>query len=342
MTAIRTTGLTKRYDTGFLGRRDVTAVDGVDLVVEEGEVYGFLGPNGAGKSTTIDMLLDYAEPTEGSVELFGTDVHAEPQVVRERVGVLPEGYGLYDRLTARRHLELAIEWQDADDDVDVLLDRVGLDERDASRPVGDYSKGMTQRLALAMALVDEPDMIILDEPSSGLDPNGIRLLREIVREEADRGATVFFSSHILGQVEAVCDRVGILDDGELVAVDTVEGLREAAGAGATLELTLGEAPTADGGPAAVAADVDGVEDVTVRRSQLRVACEQPRAKAAVVSRIVQQGHEVVDVGAEEASLGDVFAAYTNGNAPTAATDDRSSDDDDADRDSRETGPEVVA
>jgi ABC-2 type transport system ATP-binding protein len=177
MTAIRTENLTKRYDTGLFGRGEVTAVEGVDLVVEEGEVYGFLGPNGAGKSTTIDMLLDYARPTAGSVELFGTDVNADPQVVRERVGVLPEGYGLYDRLTARRHLEFAIDWRDADDDVGALLDRVGLDESDATRSVGDYSKGMQQRLALAMALVDDPEMIILDEPSSGLDPNGIRLLR---------------------------------------------------------------------------------------------------------------------------------------------------------------------
>jgi ABC-2 type transport system ATP-binding protein len=315
MTAIRTENLTKRYDTGLFGRGEVTAVEGVDLVVEEGEVYGFLGPNGAGKSTTIDMLLDYARPTAGSVELFGTDVNADPQVVRERVGVLPEGYGLYDRLTARRHLEFAIDWRDADDDVGALLDRVGLDESDATRSVGDYSKGMQQRLALAMALVDDPEMIILDEPSSGLDPNGIRLLREIVREEADRGATVFFSSHILGQVEAVCDRVGILDDGELVAVDTVEGLREAAGAGATLELTLEDAPTSGEGAAAVAAGVEGVEEVAVRRSQLRVTCEHPRAKAAVVASVVERGHDVLDVGAEEASLGDVFAAYTNGTVP---------------------------
>jgi ABC-2 type transport system ATP-binding protein len=319
MDAIRTSGLTKRYGGGLLGGPEVTAVDDVDLVVEEGEVYGFLGPNGAGKSTTIDMLLDYGRPTEGSVEVLGHDVNEEPEAVRARTGVLPEGYGLYDRLTGRRHLELAVEWQDADDDPDALLDRVGLAGDDAARPVGDYSKGMQQRLALAMALVDDPELLILDEPSSGLDPNGIRLMREIVRAEADRGATVFFSSHVLGQVEAVCDRVGILDDGELVAVDTVEGLREAAGAGATLELTMAE-PEDTETAASVAAAVDGVDDVEVRRSRVRVTVTEPRAKAGVVAAVVDRDVEVLDVGAEEASLEDVFAAYTNGEVPPTGDD----------------------
>jgi ABC-2 type transport system ATP-binding protein len=307
MPAIRTDGLTKRYDGGILGA-DVTAVDDLDLVVEEGEVYGFLGPNGAGKSTTIDMLLDYARPTDGTVEVLGYDAIAQSDAVSKCVGVLPEGYGLYDRLTGRRNLEFAIEWQDATDDPAVLLDRVGLDADDAARPVGDYSKGMTQRLALAMALVGDPDLLILDEPSSGLDPNGIRLLREIVREEADSGTTVFFSSHILGQVEAVCDRVGILDDGELVAVDTVEGLREAAGASSTLELTI-----ADGASAALVGD-EGVSDVEVRGNRLRVTCTDSRAKARIVADLVDRGRDVVDVGSESASLGELFAAYTNGNA----------------------------
>ncbi|OYR85921.1 copper ABC transporter ATP-binding protein, partial [Halorubrum ezzemoulense] len=205
---------------------DVIAVSDLNLAVERGEVYGFLGPNGAGKSTTIDMLLNYSYPTEGTVEIFGQDIRTDPDVIDRRVGVLPEGYGLYDRLSGRRNLEFAIDWQDASDDPADLLARVGLDADDAARPVGDYSKGMTQRLALAMALVDDPDLLVLDEPSSGLDPNGIRRLRDIIREEASDGTTVFFSSHVLSQVEAVCDRVGILDDGELVAVDTVAGLRE--------------------------------------------------------------------------------------------------------------------
>ena len=304
MAAIRTDGLTKRYSGGFFGA-DVTAVDTLDLEVAEGEVYGFLGPNGAGKSTTIDMLLDYARPTDGTAELLGHDVQQEPEAVSERVGVLPEGYGLYNRLTGRRNLEHALEWQSAADDIDQLLERVGLDADDARRPVGDYSKGMTQRLALAMALVGDPELLILDEPSSGLDPNGIRRLREIVREEADSGTTVFFSSHVLGQVEAVCDRVGILNDGQLVAVDTVDGLREAAGASSTLELTMSQPPSPD------LVTHEAVTDIEVRGNRLRVTSTESRIKARIVSDLVARGHEVIDVGSESASLEDIFAAYTD-------------------------------
>ena len=310
MAAIRTSGLTKRYDGGLFGA-DVTAIEGLDLVVEDGEVYGFLGPNGAGKSTTIDMLLDYARPSEGTAEVLGLDAQADAEAVSERVGVLPEGYGLYERLSGRRNLGFAIEWQDADDDPDAVLERVGLAPEDAARPVGDYSKGMQQRLALGMALVGDPDMLVLDEPSSGLDPNGIRRLRTIVREEADRGTTVFFSSHVLGQVEAVCDRVGILDDGELVAVDTVDGLREAAGASSTLELTMAGDATPD------VVSGEGVAEVSVRGNQLRVTCTDSRSKARAVADVVEAGHEVVDVGSESASLETLFAAYTDGSAVQA-------------------------
>ncbi|ELZ22911.1 ABC transporter [Haloterrigena salina JCM 13891] len=297
MTAIRTTDLTKRFG-------DVVAVDGLDLRVREGEVFGFLGPNGAGKSTTIDMLLDYVRPTDGTATVLGMDVREDSEALRERVGVLPDGIGLYDRLTGRRHLEFAIEWTDAADDPDAILDRVGLDDRDAARSVGDYSKGMQQRLALGMALVGDPDLLVLDEPSSGLDPHGIRRMRDLVREEAERGTTVFFSSHILGQVEAVCDRVGILADGALVAVDTVEGLRKTVGAGSELRLRVTEDPGVD------IAAIDGVELVRSADGFLRVACSDPRAKARVVTRLTTAGVEILDVDSDDASLEDVFTAYT--------------------------------
>ncbi|MFB6352674.1 MAG: ABC transporter ATP-binding protein, partial [Halobacteriales archaeon] len=234
-TVIETDGLTKRYGSGD---DTVFAVEDLDLTVEAGEVFGFLGPNGAGKSTTINMLLDYVRPSAGSATVLGMDVGDEVEAIRRRIGVLPEGFGLYGRLSARRHLEFARDWQDADDDLGAILERVGLSAADAGRPVGDYSKGMAQRLALGMALVGDPELIILDEPSSGLDPHGIRQMRELVREEAADGTTVFFSSHILSQVEAVCDRVGILHDGELVAVDSVEGLRETVGAGSELHVRV--------------------------------------------------------------------------------------------------------
>ncbi|MFB6104211.1 MAG: ATP-binding cassette domain-containing protein [Halobacteriaceae archaeon] len=297
MPVIDTTNLTKRYGT-------VTAVDGLDLSVEAGEVFGFLGPNGAGKSTTIDMLLDYTRPTAGSATILARDVQEHAAELRYDVGVLPEGFGLYDRLTGRRHLEFVADWQDTTVDTDQLLDRVGLDERDADRVVGEYSKGMAQRLALAIALVGDPDLLILDEPSAGLDPHGIQTMRRLVREAAADGTTVFFSSHILAEVEAVADRVAILADGELVAVDTVEDLRHTVGAGATLRLHVpGEVP-------GTVTDIDGVDSVTRTGTVLEVTTTDPTVKADVVTELTTAGVDIQDLTAEDPSLEDVFTAYT--------------------------------
>jgi len=214
MPAITVDNLTKSFG-------QTVALDDLSFRVEEGEVFGFLGPNGAGKSTTINIVLDFARPTAGEISVLGMDAQRYSRDIRQRTGVLPEGVELYDRLTARQHLEFAIDSKNADDDPEALLERVGLVDA-IDRKAGGYSKGMAQRLMLAMALVGEPDLLILDEPSTGLDPNGAREMRDIVREESERGATVFFSSHIMEQVEAVCDRVGILRDGKMVAVDSVE------------------------------------------------------------------------------------------------------------------------
>src|SRR6056297_4159138 len=150
MSAIQLSSVTKRFD-------DVEAVRNLDLTVESGEIYGFLGPNGAGKSTTINMLLDFVRPTDGEIRVLGRDVHDESVAVREHLGVLPEGFSVYDRLTGRQHLEFAIESKGADDDPDAILDRVGL-SGDGDRKAGGYSKGMAQRLVLGMALVGHPDL----------------------------------------------------------------------------------------------------------------------------------------------------------------------------------------
>ncbi|MFC4549264.1 MULTISPECIES: ABC transporter ATP-binding protein [Halorussus] len=299
MPSIETHDLTKRFGD------DVTAVDDLDLTVEEGEVFGFLGPNGAGKSTTINMLLDFVRPTSGEITVLGRDPRRELRAVRQRIGILPEGYGLYDRLTAREHVGFAIDLEDSPDDPDGILDRVGLDEA-ADRTVGGFSKGMRQRLALGMALVDQPELLILDEPSSGLDPAGIQEMQRIVREEADRGATVFFSSHLMDQVEAVCDRVAIMNGGELVAVDTVAGLRDAAGSVSTLVVVVDDVPDTSGLRA-----VDGVGDVTVDGTTLRIDCSDPAVKADVISRIERAGASVTDIDIEETDLTDLFVEYTN-------------------------------
>ena len=298
MTAIRTESLTKRFG-------GLTAVDDLDLTVQEGEVFGFLGPNGAGKSTTIDVLLDFVRPSAGTATVLGRDAQTESTAVRERLGVLPEGFDLYDRLSGRAHIDLAVDLKDADDDPDAILERVGLSAEAGRRNAGGYSQGMRQRLALGMALVGEPELLVLDEPTNGLDPNGAREMRAIVREEVDRGATVFFSSHILDQVQAVCDRVGIIDDGSLVAVDTIDGLRAEVGTAATITLEVDAFPTD-----LHLTELEGVSGVSVGESSVTATCTDPAAKVAVIDRVREAGATVRDITTSEASLEELFAAYT--------------------------------
>jgi len=299
MPSIQTNGLTKTFG------ESVVAVDSLDLTIEDGEIFGFLGPNGAGKSTTINMLLDFIRPTAGSAEVFGMDAQDECAAIRERIGVLPEGYGFDDYLTGREYMEWAVETKDADDDPEQLLDLVGIRE-DAGRVASGYSKGMQQRLAFGMALADDPDLLILDEPSTGLDPNGIQHMRSVIRDRAADGTTVFFSSHILSEVEAVCDRVGVMNEGELVAIDSIEGLRESATGQATVELECASAPRVDG-----VADIPGVSAVDVADTTLTAECSDPSAKVEVVKRVDSQV-EVVDILADNTSLEELFNQFTGG------------------------------
>ncbi|MFC7213404.1 ABC transporter ATP-binding protein [Saliphagus sp. GCM10025334] len=320
MTTIALQDVAKRYG-------DVTALAGIDLEVDAGEVFGFLGPNGAGKSTTIDILMRYTHPTSGRVEVLGHDVTSDPVSVRERTGILPEGYAPFETMTGRQHLEYAIAANDADDDPDVLLERVDVAHAADRKAIG-YSKGMTQRLGLAMALVGEPELLILDEPSTGLDPHGVRLMRQIVREERDRGATVFFSSHILEQVEAVADRVGILRQGSLIAVDTIDGLRTANENDGELVVELETAETdeklaAGEGISGIEAGVTlepvvtaveclaGVSSVRRDGDALVVACAM-EAKLDVLDTIRDQGATITDFTTTETSLEELFISYTEG------------------------------
>ncbi|WP_049926494.1 ABC transporter ATP-binding protein [Halopiger goleimassiliensis] len=302
MAAIEVERVSKRYGT-------VTALDRIDLTVAEGEIFGFLGPNGAGKSTMINVFLDFVRPDEGTATVFDADCQREGVRARSHMGVLPEGYDVYDRLTGRQHVEYAIDSKDASDDPLDLLERVGI-ESEADRTAGGYSKGMAQRLVLAMALAGDPDLLVLDEPTTGLDPNGAREMRSIIREENERGATVFFSSHILEQVEAVCDRVGILNDGELVAIDTIAGLRRSLGGETKLVITVDVVTDA----ALEAVDsIDGVESAWVDDDgdRLDVTCTND-AKLDVLVALDEAGVDVENFQTEEASLEDMFAEYTGG------------------------------
>ena len=307
MAAIEVRGVTKQYGS-------VTALRDLDLTVEKGEVYGFLGPNGAGKSTTIDVLLDFVRPTDGRAQVLGMDAREQGEAIRQRTGVLPDGYRVYDRLTGRRHIEFVAESKEVDAEPAALLDRVGIADA-ADRPAGGYSKGMSQRLVLAMALVGEPDLLVLDEPTTGLDPNGARQMRELVREENERGATVFFSSHILAQVEAVCDRVGILQGGELVAEDSVEGLRDRFETDASMTVELSAPPSEPDRLREAVDGVSGVSSVRVEAASVVVACRDDAKMAAL--HAVERFGEIADIETAEASLEELFAEVTTGEEPAA-------------------------
>lgn len=300
MTAIETEGLRKEFG-------NTVAVDDINLEVEAGEVFGFLGPNGAGKSTTINMLLDFARPTDGSATVLGYDTQSESQQIRQSVGVLPEGFDLYDRLSGIKHVQFAGDAKGVDVDPEQILDRVGLSVEEGERNAGGYSKGMQQRLALGMALVGDPELLIMDEPSSGLDPIGINEMQEIVRTEAKSGTTVFFSSHILDHVEEICDRIGVMNEGKLVAEGSLEDLYDQMAGEATVELSVDETP--DYMIDSVEA-IEGVSHVTAQNGLVEIGCREPRAKAKAIAHVEQNGSTVMDVQVEDQDIDDLFAELT--------------------------------
>lgn len=300
MSIIETDDLTKRYG-------DETAVDTLELVVKEGEIYGFIGPNGAGKSTAISLLMNYIRPTAGTATVLGYDAQQEPVEIHQRVGILPERFSLFGTLTGRRHLQYVIDSKDANDDPETLLNRVGLADA-IDRKADSYSRGMGQRLALAMAIVGEPDLLILDEPFSGLDPHGARLLRAVVTEENERGATVFFSSHVLGQVDLVCDRIGVIDDGELIAEGTPAELREEAELGRELRIRFERSLDPKISEAIDA--ISGVSSVRTVDTTLVAVCTNTEAQHDALAVARKFDGSAFDFSVELPSLEAVFVEYT--------------------------------
>jgi ABC-2 type transport system ATP-binding protein len=223
-TVIRIEGLTKRYGTQI-------AVDHLNLEVAAGEIFGFLGPNGAGKTTTMLMLLGLTEPNAGTVRVCGYDPAREPLKVKEVIGYLPENVGFYEDMDARQNLRYIARLNRIPDQVSAarigrLLNEVDL-AKEADKRVGSYSKGMKQRLGIAEVLIKEPRVIFLDEPTIGLDPDGTnRMLDLICNLSRERKITIFFSSHLLDQVQRISDRIGIMIKGKLVAAGTLADLAQ--------------------------------------------------------------------------------------------------------------------
>jgi ABC-2 type transport system ATP-binding protein len=216
--------LTKKYGTQI-------AVNNLTLQIREGEVFGFLGPNGAGKTTTLLMFLGLTEPSSGKVRIVGFDPAREPLRVKEKVGYLPENVGFYDDMDAGQNLRFIARLNSIPDAVssrkiDEVLKQVGLFD-EAKKKVGTYSKGMRQRLGIAEVLIKEPKLIFLDEPTIGLDPDGTNRMLDLIHSlSREKNITIFLSSHLLDQVQRICDRVGIMIKGDLVAMGPIQELAE--------------------------------------------------------------------------------------------------------------------
>ncbi|WP_299333320.1 ABC transporter ATP-binding protein [Haloplanus sp.] len=281
--------------------RDFPAVVGSTFEVDRGEIFGIVGPNGAGKTTTLKMIAGLVDPTAGAATVAGFDA-ADPEM-RRSLGFLPEESPLYEDMTARSYLRFFADLYDvpaetATERIERNLDRLELDHRD--RRLGDVSKGMKRKVAIVRSLVNDPDVLVYDEPASGLDPLTTNYVLEFVRELRDAGKTVLFSAHNLYHVESVCDRVAIMNHGEIVARGTVPEIREQYGTTEYRVFTSRPVPDADTEPDGDRHAVT-VEDMS--------AVERIREQAA------ERGGEVVDIRTREPSLEEIFldlAAETDG------------------------------
>lgn len=295
--------LTKQYG-------DFVAVDGLNLTVRQGEVFGLLGPNGAGKTTTILMLMGLTEPTAGSVRVLGLDPARQPLSVKSRVGYLPERVGFYDGLTARENLTYiarlnGLRRREAAERVEEMLAQMGLSDV-AGRRVGAFSRGMRQRLGVADVLLKQPQIIIMDEPTQGLDPEAAHEFLDVIRRLKGGGITILLSSHLLHQVQAVCDRVGLFSHGQMVLEGTVADLaRQVLGGAYRVHLEA----EGDGGFEEVLGRLPGV--LEVKRPAPNVyeleAANDLRAEAA--KAVVEAGGRLLSLNVEALSLDEIYTSY---------------------------------
>ncbi len=289
--AIHTEGLTKHYG-------DVQALVDLDLDVLKGEVFGFLGPNGAGKTTTIRTILDEIRPTAGKASILGMDTHERSVEIRRHIGYVPGDLAMYPNLTGRdtltyfANLRGGVDWSY----VDTLAERL---EADLTKKVGDLSSGNRQKVAVIQAFMNRPDVLIMDEPSSGLDPLMQREFQAMMREVAAEGRSVFLSSHTLSEVQRVADRVGIIRHGRLIALESVASLRSKAMR--QVELEFGS-PVEE----AVFATVPGVREITIENHHALLSFD---GKMELLLKTVADRYDVVDISTQEADLEEIFLTY---------------------------------
>ena len=303
-------GLCKRYG-------ELVAVDDVDLTVEAGDVFGYLGPNGAGKTTSLRMMLGLIAPSAGSVRLFGRDPQASVKALRGVAGFV-EAPTFYPYLNGRVNLDLlaALDGDGAKGRIEEALEIVGLSHR-AKDKVGTYSHGMRQRLGIAAALLREPRLLLLDEPATGLDPGGMRDMRDLIRNLSGQGMTVLLSSHLLTEVEELCNRVAIVREGRVAYQGSLEELRRQAGGGYLLRTTDDERARA------VAEAQAGIGDVqTAPAAGLTFSAEEEGAIAALSVALTESGALILELSSRQASLEDLFFRLTEGEEAETAKRER--------------------
>ncbi len=300
---IEAKGLTKEYDK-------TPVVDGLDLQVEEGEVFGLLGPNGAGKTTTILMLLGLTEPSSGSVSVCGFSPSHQPLKVKRVTGYMPEKVGFYENLTARENLRFIAElnnipYSEIDGRSDELMKSVGI-MNVADEKVGKYSKGMKQRLGIADVLIKNPALAILDEPTSGLDPDGIVQISELIGNLPKRGTSVILSSHQLYQVQKVCSRVAILSKGKLVVQGSIAELSKKAAAGRCRIEVETKQPT----PELVEniKKLNSVSGVDIKGDSLLVSADTD-LRPDIAKIVVQSNLPLIQMKIQQLNLDDIYMKY---------------------------------
>ncbi len=302
--------LTKDYEVGFLRKRKVRALDGLSLEVNRNEIFGFLGANGAGKTTTLKLLMRLMFPTSGSARILDRDI--ADISMHQKIGYLPENPYFYDYLTAREFLEYCGQlFGYASDErqkrANDLLRRVSLDEKSWNVQLRKFSKGMLQRVGLAQALVNDPEVVFLDEPMSGLDPVGRREVRDLIAGLRQEGKTVFMCSHILSDIEVLCDRVAILKRGRLAHVGHLDELRQRAGDRNHVELV---ATGVDAISLSAQLPTGNTFQVSATASGLRVEVTNEKDVDAVIAALRKTGGKLVSVQPVRQSLEELFLADT--------------------------------
>ena len=306
---IKTQGLTKKFMIGKKEESELIAVDGLSLEVEPGEVFGFLGPNGAGKTTTVRMLTGLIRPTSGSAQIAGFELGKNDTEIRRNVGILTESPGMYERLTAEKNLNIFANLYDVPDvekSVDKYLSMLGLWER-RNDAVGSFSKGMRQKLAVARALIHEPQILFLDEPTTGLDPEASKTVRDFIEELKTEGRTIFMTTHNLDEAEKLCDRVGIFQQ-RLLTVDSPTNLREKMyGRRVVFHLRELQPAWVD-----LVSNISGTGNIEVAENKLVVSLKDPEESNPEIIRVlVMAGAQVQFVGEIRHSLEQIYLEMLN-------------------------------